>query len=444
MSRNPTSPRRLLAAVLAAVCCGWLGVAPAIARQGSQTDLILTTDVRGVITPVIANHLEDVTALAAERDAQALIVILDTPGGLVTSMREIVQTFFEAEVPVVVYVSPRGADAGSAGTYITMAAHVAVMAPATTIGAATPVDLQGGDISDKIKNNAAAFAETIADERGRNVEFAIDAVREGRSITVTDAVELGVVDFRADDLEDLLAQLDGRDVALADGSVVTIRSADAAVETVNLSGTRSILQRLADPNLAFIFLSIATLAIIYEIASPGLGAGGVVGVTLIILAMFSLSVLPVNYAGAALLVLAGVLFVLELFMPGVGVAAAGGAVTLVLGGLFLFQQPTGIGVDLSIVLPTAVVVLALTLVAGRLARRTLHQIPVDNASGLIGRTATASVRDDGAVRVRVDGTWWRAECASHLDDGQQVTITGIDELTLTVAPATADAQTTSA
>lgn len=435
MRRMPSLRPRLLAVVLAAACTSLLGIGQADAQT---TSTVLVTDVHGVITPVIADHLSDMVERAEASGAHALVVVLDTPGGLITSMRSIVQDFLVAEVPVVVFVGPSGADAGSAGTYITMAAHLAAMAPATTIGAATPVDIQGGTISDKIVNNAAAYAEAIANERGRDVEFARDAVTKGRSITVTEAVEIGAVDFQANDLQDVLDQIDGREVRLASGTLVTIDSQSARIEQVNLSGTRSILQRLADPNLAFVFLSIATLAIIYEIASPGLGAGGVVGVTLLILAMFSLSVLPVNYAGAALMLLAGMLFVLEMFMPGVGVAAASGTVTLILGGLFLFQKPTGIGIDLAVVIPTALLLLTLTIVAGRLAGRTRGQPAMANANALIGRSATASVGPRG-VRVRIDGTWWRTSAADDIFDGQPVVVTDIEGLTLDVAPADADA-----
>ncbi len=429
----------LALAVLALAVLAPVGLAASrdgIAQGTSR--VVITTEVKGVITPVIANHLEDVVELAHDRGAEALIVLLDTPGGLVTSMREIVQSFLAARVPVVVYVSPRGADAGSAGTFITMAAHVAAMAPATTIGAATPVDLEGGEVGDKIVENAAAYAEAIAIERGRNVEFAVDAVRDGRSITVTEAVEIGAVDLEADDLEDLLAALDGRDVELADGQTVTLATGDARLEAEELSGARRILQRLADPNLAFIFLSIATLAIIYEIASPGLGAGGIVGIVLIVLAMFSLSVLPVNYAGAALLILAGVLFVLEMFMPGVGVAAAGGSIALVLGGLFLFQRPTGIGIDLVVILPTAAVLMVGAVLAGRFARRTLGRPPIDNADALMGRTGPITRREGGELRIQLDGTWWSATGPDEIADGDEVVVTGRDGLTLHVTTVDTD------
>ncbi len=436
-----SSTYRRLVAIVVAFLLGSVLAAPLAAAQSGALPVVVTTQVRGAITPVIANHLEDAVAHAEDIGATALVVQLDTPGGLVSSMRVIVQAFLSSEVPVVVHVEPRGADAGSAGTYITMAAHVAAMAPATTIGAATPVSLEGGEVGDKIVENAAAYAEAIALERGRNVEFAISAVRDGSSITVDEAVETNVVDLEALDLEALLAAIDGREVDLGDGRMVTLQTADARIEAFDLSGARNLLQRLADPNLAFIFLSIATLAIIYEVASPGLGAGGVVGVVLIILAMFSLSVLPVNYAGAALLVLAAILFIIELFMPGVGVAATGGTIALVLGGLFLFQRPTGIGLDLAVLLPTALVLLVGTLVAGRLARHSLRRDAQDVTHELIGRESVIEVR--GVLpRLKIDGTYWAVQSDAELTDGLPVRIAAFDGLTLVVEPVASQHPTT--
>ncbi len=428
---------RRLAALTVALFAA-LAVAGPLSAAAAQPapGTVLTTQVRGAITPVIADHLDWLVDHAEQVGAEAVVVQLDTPGGLVASMRKIVQAFLRSEVPVVVHVEPRGADAGSAGTYITMAAHVAAMAPATTIGAATPVDLEGGEVGDKIVENAAAYAEAIATERGRDVEFAVDAVREGRSITVTEAVEIGAVDLQAADLEDLLAAIDGLEVELPGDRVQVLATADAPVEARELSGVRNLLQRLADPNLAFIFLSIATLAIVYEVASPGLGAGGIVGVVLIVLAMFSLSVLPVNYAGAALIVLAGFLFTIELFVPGVGVAAAGGAIALALGGLFLFQRPTGLGLDLAVVLPTALLLLVFGVLAGRLAQRTMRGKVRDASHDLVGREGTIELRGD-QPRLRMDGTFWSVEADAPLADGQLVVVTAIDGLTLRVAPADA-------
>lgn len=427
------------AAALAAILTGLLALSAGAGTAAAQTDArtVLVTEVRGAITPVIADHLADAVDAASARGAAALVVELDTPGGLVSSMRVIVQGFLNAPVPVVVYVTPSGADAGSAGTYITLAANIAAMAPATTIGAATPVDLEGGEVGDKIVNNAAAFAETIAEQRGRDVEFAVDAVRDGRSITATEALEVGAIDLIADSLDDLLGEIDGRTVTVAGGGEVTLATGGAIQERFDLSATRGILQRIADPNLAFLFISIGTLAIVYEFANPGVGAGGVVGAIMIILAMFSLSVLPVNLAGVALLLVGAALFVIEVFAPGIGVGAAGGTVALVLGGLFLFQRPSGLGVDLAVLVPTAVVGAAVTVVVGRVAARTRH-LPSRAASDhLIGRTATLHDldREHDHPRVRLDGTWWRARPApgSDLAEGDRVTVTGRDNLELLVA-----------
>ncbi len=411
-----------------------LGIAQA--RQGQQDPgTVATTTVRGAITPVIADHLHDTVDRAATDGHRALVVQLDTPGGLVSSMREIVQGFLNAPLPIVVHVSPSGADAGSAGTFITLAAHVAAMAPATTIGAATPVDLEGGEVGDKIVNNAAAYAEAIAEARGRDVEFAVDSVRDGRSITAAEALEIGAIDLIAADLPSLLEEIDGTVVEVGDVEV-TLATAGATVVELEMTGVRRLLQRIADPNLAFVFISIGTLAIVYEIANPGMGAGGVLGAILLVLAFFSLSVLPVNLAGVLLLVLAMGLFVVELFAPGVGVGAFGGTVALLLGGLFLFQRPTGLGVDLAVIVPTVLVLFALTVVAGRLVARSGDRPLVGPNDDLLGRTGTVRGVADGHPRISLDGTAWRVTptAGAALVDGLTVRVVARDNLDLTVEP----------
>ncbi|MDH3398578.1 MAG: nodulation protein NfeD, partial [Acidimicrobiia bacterium] len=235
--------------------------------QEVPTALAATVD--GPITPVTADYLADGIRTAEVQGYQVFVVELDTPGGLDTSMRDIVQAFFGARVPVVVYVSPSGGRAASAGTFITMAAHIAAMAPGTTIGAATPVDLGGGESTDKIINDAAAFAESVAAFHGRDVQFAIDAVRDGRSITADQAVELGVVDLISRDLNALLEEIDGQAVSMADGSSLVLDTESAGVEIYDSGFFRSLLLIIADPNLAFLFISLGTLAVIYEVANPG-------------------------------------------------------------------------------------------------------------------------------------------------------------------------------
>jgi membrane-bound serine protease (ClpP class) len=399
-----------------------------------QASTILAVTVDGVITPIMADHIREVLDQVEREGHQALLVQLDTPGGLDTSMRDIIQSFLNARVPVIVYVSPQGARAASAGALITLASHVAVMAPGTSIGAATPIGGEGGeDLAQKVINDAASYAESIAEQRGRNVDFAIDAVREGKSIAANEALEIGVIDLIARDRPELLTELDGRDVELTPDRTVTLHTAGVGVVEIELGFARSVLQWLADPNIAFLFISLGTLAIIYELANPGIGAGGITGVILLLLAFTALSVLPVNAAGAILLVLAGVLFVAEVFVPGIGVFAAGGTVALILGGLFLFRGP--IGVDPVAVLPVAVLVGAGALALGRAAWRTRRLVGVSGTEAIVGARGVVKAIDGDDVQVFVQGSWWGARARSGpLRPGQEIRVTEMDGLRLIVEP----------
>ena len=407
-------------------------VAPVLAQSTSG---VLVTVVDGPITPVIADHLAAAVEQALDEEA-VLVVTLDTPGGLDTSMRDIVQTFLNAPVPVVVYVEPEGARAASAGTFITMAAHVAAMAPATSIGAATPVDLQGGEISDKIINDASAFAVSVAQRRGRSVEFAESSVRDGTSITANQAVEDGVVDLVADDLDDLLTVIDGMTVEVL-GEDVTLATAGAIPEFYDMSTFRRILAQIADPNLALLFLSIGTLAVIYEAANPGLGFAGIAGVILLVLGFFAFSVLPVTTAGLALLILAIALFIGEIFVPGVGVLAAGGTIALLLAGVFLFEGE--LQVSPPVLWPTALVVGAATTIAGRAAIKARLQPSTTGTGTLIGKAGTVVNAEARSGSVFVDGAWWSVRSSTgDLETGAQVRIVGIEGLELIVEPIGAD------
>lgn len=397
----------------------------ATAASGEQ---VLLTEVEGTITPVVADHLADAVAEGEERGIP-LVVRIDTPGGLDVSMRAIVQSFLNAEVPVIVYVAPEGARAASAGTFITMAGHVAAMAPATAIGAATPVDLQGGEITDKVINDAAAFAVTVAERRGRDAEFAEDAVREGTSITAAEAVERGVVDLRAEDLDDLLSRIDGRTVQVA-GEPVTLDTAGAQVERFELSTFRKVLGQIADPNIAFILLSFGTLAIVYEAANPGLGFAGIAGVIALLLGFFSLSVLPVTAAGVALLILAAALFIGEIFVPGVGVLAAGGTISLLLAGLFLFEGVPSVRPP--ILWPTALIVGVASTVAGRLAWRARRAPSTTGVSTLVGKEVMVDPRDGSHGDTFVDGAWWSVKPQNGELKSGRAEIVAVDGVTLVV------------
>jgi membrane-bound serine protease (ClpP class) len=428
-----------VAVALAALVAGLtasLAAAIAAPAPGGGGPTVAITEVGGTIGPVTADHLADAIERAAAEGHEALVVRLDTPGGLVDSTRRIVQSFLDAPLPIIVHVAPSGADAGSAGTFITYAAHVAAMAPATTIGAATPVGGQGEDLDAKVLENAAAFAESIATARDRDVDLAVQAVREGRSVTADVALEEGGIDLIVASSADLLVEVDGTEVEVRDGTV-TLATADAELVELPIGTARRILGFLADPNLAFVFLSLGTLAILYEIANPGVGLGGVIGVSAIVLAMFAFAVLPVNAAGIALLVLAAAMFIAELFAPGIGAGAGGGTAALLLGGLFLFPADSGLGVDLAVLLPTVVVVALLSLLLGRMAARTRHVPEANYADHLGGRELVVTGASEGRPRAQLDGTWWRlrpTEGAGPLRDGDRVTVVDRDNLDLLVEP----------
>lgn len=420
------SRRHILAVSLVAVAI--MVLTTGAAATAPTGDAALLVEVDGPITPVVADYLADARE-EAEAAGSILIVRIDTPGGLDQSMRDIVQSFLNSPVPVVAYVAPEGARAASAGTFITMAAHVAAMAPATSIGAATPVDLQGGEITDKVINDAAAFAVSLAERTGRSAEFAEAAVRDGESITAIQAVEQGVVDLQADDVDDLLAQIDGMSIEVM-GDPVTLSTDGMAVENYEPGILREVLAQIANPNIAFILLSFGTLAIVYEAANPGLGFAGIAGVIALVLGFFALSVLPVTAAGIALLVLAAALFIGEIFVPGVGVLAAGGTIALLLSGFFLFEGVPSVRPP--ILWPTALVVGGAAALAGRLAWRARRAAPTTGITTLVGRKIDVEPGNDGKAEAFVDGSWWSVRSADDSPPQGRVEIVDIDGLELVV------------
>lgn len=428
--------RLLTAGLVLCLGAGLLLASGASAGGEAATPRVLVSRIDTPITPVVADHVADGLSAAIDGRYDGYVIELDTPGGLVTSMRDIVGDILASPVPVIAYVSPEGARAGSAGAIITFASHVAVMAPGTTIGAATPVGLEGQEVSDKIINDAAAQAEALAKLRDRDVEFAVDTVRKGRSAAVDEALELGAVDAVAPSLAAALDAADGRTVVMRGDVRLTVRTADAVVDRYDMSLFRQILQTLADPNIAFLLLTLGTLGLIYELASPGVGVAGVTGAIALLLALFSISVLPVNAVGLLLLAVAMGLFVAELFAPGIAGFAFGGAVVLLLSAVFLFDDAEGVGVDLGAALPLAIVMFVLAVLAGRVAVRarkqpsrstgadvfTGHWVPVEESAGTTGRSFT-------------EGAWWSLRSIGPpLEVGTDVKVVGIDGLVLLVDP----------
>lgn len=412
------------------------GATSAPIDRADDTPRVLVTRLDTAITPVVADHVASGLDRAESGKFDAYVIELDTPGGLVTSMRDIVEDVLASRVPVIVYVTPGGARAGSAGAIITFAAHVAVMAPGTAIGAATPVGIDGSDVSDKIVNDAAAQAEALAQLRGRNVRFAVDTVREGRSAAVDEAVRLGVVEAKASSLEDALTAADGRTVTIAPDERVVVRSADASVERADLGLFRKILQTLADPNIAFLLLIIGVLGLLGELASPGVGVAGATGATALLLALFSLSVLPVSVVGLLLLAVAIGLFVAEMFAPGIAGFAFGGAVVLVLSAVFLFDDGQGVSVDLALVLPTAVVVGLATVLAGRFAARTRTLPSVSTGTDVFtGQSVTVREADGTTGSAFAEGAWWSLRSVGPpLQTGETARIVAVEDLVLIVDP----------
>lgn len=403
----------------------------------ASSNEVLATRVDTAITPVVADLIADGIERAEQRGYDAYVIQLDTPGGLAASMRQIVAEILGSRVPVIVYVSPEGARAASAGAVITLASHVAVMAPGTVIGAATPVGGQGGDLSQKVINDAAAQARSLAQLRDREVAFAEAMVREGASIGAREAVERGVVEALATSLRGALEAADGKRATLAGGRTVTISTADAAVDRADPGLLRQIQQWLANPNLTFILFMLGALGLLLELTSPGVGVAGVAGAVSLVLALFSAAILPVSVVGIVLLVLAAALFVAELFAPGIGVFAAGGAVTSVLAGLFLFQGTEGVAVDPLVIVPAAVLMAILAVIAGRVVVRSRRQRSTSSGPELLtGQVVTVRDVDDSRGRAFLDGAWWNVRSAGpQLRDGMQARVVDLDGLTLVVDPA---------
>lgn len=435
------------AVALAAACASfWVGTGEPASRasttgaHGVSSSRVLVSPVHAEITPVVADYVEQSLQRAEQERYAAYVIQLDTPGGLATSMRDIVQDILASRTPVIVYVSPEGARAASAGAVITLAAHAAVMAPGTSIGAATPVGAQGTAVGAKVVNDAAAQAEALARLRDRDVGFAVAMVREGRSIGVTEAVRLGVVDGMASSLQQALSQVDGRTVHMGGGRTAILHTSGAQIVRDDWGLLRQVQQVLANPNLAYLLLMLGMLGILYELASPGIGVAGIIGAVSLVLALFSLAVLPVNAAGLLLLAIAAGLFVAELFAPGVAGFAVGGGVVLVLAAVFLFDEAQGVRVNPSVALPTAVVVVVLAIIAGRLVYRTRHGTAASGTAALIGRTARLEQSEGDRGRIFMDGAWWEARSAGvALETKQHVRVVAVDGLTLLVEPLSQDA-----
>jgi len=416
-----------------------ISVATGAQAANSRIDVL---EVKGVINPVVANYIDRGLTQAEEGGAQVCIIQMDTPGGLDTSMRDIIQDIVNAEVPVVVYVSPQGARAASAGVFITMAAHVAAMAPNTNIGAAHPVAIgeegeaqMSEEMAEKVVNDAAAYIRSIANAHGRNMEWAEKAVRESVSATEQEALELNVIDMVANDLDSLIAQLDRWQTTMVDGSVITLDTQGAAVNQNPMSGLEDFLLTISDPNIAVVLLSLAILGITVEIFNPGLIFPGVFGGICVFLASYSLGIMPINHAGIALVVLAGGLFIAEFFTASFGIFTAGGIASLVIGLLILFSgRPTLFQPDPWVIPTIAAAVGSVAAVIIYQVVRTHLKQPTTGREELRGKVATvkAVLKPEGQVFYK--GELWTAilEDQGEAQPGEEVIITKTEGLKLHV------------
>jgi membrane-bound serine protease (ClpP class) len=423
-----------------------LAAAPDEGAAGPTTLARVVVD--GAINPAVADFLHESIARAEAEGAPALVIQLDTPGGLLPSMHAIVKDILAAPLPVVVYVAPSGAGAGSAGVFITLAAHVAAMAPGTNIGAAHPVGGQGEDIKGalgkKIENFTASFSEGIARQRGRNVEWAAKAVRESVSITAEEAAKTHVVDFVAKDLAQVVSLADGRRVdvsgemrTLALGRAVRADDGQIRVHTYRMRLSQRVLNVLADPNIAYLLVMAGVLGLYIEITHPGLAFPGVVGAIALLLGLTALHVLPVNTSGLALLFLGIALLVAEAFLPTFGLLGVGGIAAFLIGSLFLFDSSLGVTVARSLVFGVGGTLAAIMLLVATLVVRAQRRRPMLGEQAMLGQVGVVQRRLAPAGTVLVHGEYWSAEGDEVLDVGERVEVTSIEGLRLRVRRAAA-------
>jgi membrane-bound serine protease (ClpP class) len=400
-----------------------------------HVDLIV---IDGSINPAVDDFIRESIARAKTNGARALIIQLDTPGGLLSSTRTIVKEMLSAEVPIMVYVAPSGAGAGSAGVFITMAAHIAAMAPATNIGAAHPVagggqEVKGG-MGEKIENFTASFSETIAQKRGRNTEWAIEAVRKSVSITETDALKKNVIDVIAKNLDDLLRQADGRKVDV-DGRMTTLSVKQVNVVRHEMSLKQRIVNAIADPNIAYMLLMAGILGLYMEFSNPGVLFPGITGAICLVMALISLQLLSFNYAGLVLIILGIALLAGEAFMPSFGILGIGGVISLALGSFLLFDTPNSdLTIDGTIVYTAVATMATLVLAIGYLVFRSQKAKPTLGMDGLIGEIGEVRATLNPSGKVFVHGEYWNAQTQTdgQINVGDKVQIVGYDGMNLKV------------
>lgn len=391
----------------------------------------------GSVNPGLAEFIISGIHEAERQRAEALVIRLDTPGGLDSSMRQIVQAISNAQVPVVVYVAPSGARAASAGVFLTQAAQVAAMAPGTNIGAAHPVSIgMGGKMSktmeNKILNDFVAYGRALAEERGRNPDWMEKAIRQSNSISAPAALKLRVVDLLASNLDDLLAKLNGRRVIVA-GKPRVLQTTGAVVKEIPESLRDRILKYIADPNIAFLLLIIGLAGIYFELAHPGVVLPGVVGAICLLLAFFAFQTLPVNYIGVLLILMSFVFFILEFKIASYGLLPLAGVSALLLGAIMLFREEGGgMGISWGVLLPTVFTVSLFFIAVAGIVFRSHRRRVASGAEGMVGEQGVAITSLDPEGQVFVHGEYWRAVSDQPIAAQEPIEVVAVRELKLTV------------
>lgn len=417
---------------------------PATAQDSANSVRLIEID--GTITPAMASYVDRAISSAERAEVDAIVIRMDTPGGLSTAMDDIVNDIIQSEVPVVVWVGPTNARAASAGVYITYASHVATMAPGTNIGSASPIQL-GGDGSEtgestaerKAMNDAVARIENLARLRDRDVEWAISAVRDADNITADAALEKGVIEFISPDIDTLLNDIDGVDVTLANGETVTLTTAGATVSETGMNLIEQFLQLISDPTIAYLLLSFGSLGIFLELSNPGGFVPGIIGAISFILGFYALGTLPVNWTGVLLIAFAFGLFFLDLFVTSFGLLLVGGLAAFVIGSYMLIDEsvPGYDGVSRPVIWTATALILASAVTIGTLVVRTLRSKPSTGKQALVGDLAEVRTALAPTGMVYVDGEYWSAT-ADGLGEGEEiptgtyVEVTGVEGLKLRV------------
>ena len=394
-------------------------------------------EVDGIINPATAKFITDSIDQASQQGGQCLIIELDTPGGLMDSMRNIVKKILGSNIPIIVYVAPRGARAASAGVFITLASHVAVMAPGTNIGAAHPVTLgaeakESKTMEEKIVNDTVSYIKTIAKNRGKNVDWAEKAVRKSVSITEDEALKLNVIDLICTDLNDLLSKVDGR-VIKFDGMTRTLLTKGVQPRPIQMSWRYKLLDTISNPSIAYILLMLGIYGIFFELSSPGAILPGVVGGIFLILAFYALQMLPINFAGLALILFAVILFIAEVKVVSHGLLTVGGVISLFLGSMMLIETPAEyMQISLMVIIPAVLVSAGFFAFAVTKTIKARLTKPTTGTEGLVGEVGMSFTPLSPEGKVLVHGEFWNAISDEPVEKGDKVQVVGVKDLVLNV------------